>query len=175
MLSSKQYSCRLWLRQWKTAWTLFLDSKFKTSNKTKMFCMCLWAEIVTALLIIPSTLNRTSFLYTHNVINLTAQRLNTTKIFYGALQMHFNCCGTCKANCEFGVKSDKMIMLLWLYKLDSDKWITKRTGAIRFSSSFSQQELLGVLFDADTKITAQWLFAFIVWISRKVLLTNPMI
>ena len=49
--------------------------------------------------------------------------------------------------------SETIIMLLWFFKLDSDKWISKWTAAISFSSRFCPQNLLGVLSDTATKIT----------------------
>lgn len=51
-------------------------------------------------------------------------------------------------------KNNKAFMML-----DSDKWITKWTGAIGFSSCFCSQGQQGVLSEAVTKITPSWLCA----------------
>lgn len=55
---------------------------------------------------------------------------------------------------------EKIMMLSWCFKLDSDKWITEWMEAISFSSHFCSEGLFGLLFDAATKITPRMILCF---------------
>lgn len=133
-------------------------------------CECVWLWSVLKLLIIPLLPFVRYFFHKQYVSNYTDQPQIECIQF---LHLHVNWNKPCKAN-KHGKQHvlilqdrrirgnegrKKLIILLWSFKLDSDKWITKWTGAIAFSSCFCSQALWGVFYESATKITPQWLFA----------------